>query len=852
MQAGSGHASSGFHVDKTYTTMTLIAGRDVDTIRTGSNPPDLWIAGGELIEKSLLVKGNIIVHGTLRGNVSSEIINVDILGEKTSTVGIDVVSDMHFLPGTILSVETIQPPPDLDLTLNAGANHRVLINGDGLDMQCSNLYNVGNIINVGGGCSNINVAGNIVMQSANEITTPKLLSANIVTTDLNVLNLHGLPTIHIQSNTIVEGIHFDITGGGDIRIEDGAQLLNSGNVVIRSPTGRLILENGEVYIGSVSDANCHVNLSILANAAVGNIFYSAGPCDLASLEIGPLGAVLTVDGNALPVWSMPPTGYLLPVLPVQGGTGIVSYSVGEMIYASGGNVLATLSIGSSGDILMVSGGVPSWQPPLWNTSQGGTGITTYITGDIIYASAANILSKRAIGSAGQILTVSGGIPVWQAPLLSSLPITATQGGTGQTGYVSGDILYATSATTLGKRAIGSAGQVLLVSGGLPTWGAIPLVPISSGGTNITTYTTGDLLYASAPNVLSKLPASSNGYVLTLNAGLPSWQPSVTYPIAPTLGGTGQTTYTTGELLYASAANTLSKLTIGTAGYVLTVVGGIPQWQPAGGVSYPITAIQGGTGQTTYTTGELLYASATNVLSKLSAGASGQVLTVIGGLPSWQTPAIDSLPVLPTQGGTGLTTYAAGDLIYASSATVLAKRPIGTPGQVLTVSGGNVPTWVSGVTMGGDISGQSTAATVNNISGQPAATFISNTVGCGFSLASTPFRTTYNQSFTVAPAATQNLISLVTYNSFSYFGFILEAWVTCRSTTTPTNVSYPYGAWRWEMAWASPLVVGWNGGKSQFMENNCSTQMDGTNSILQGVNSSGFSCIFYVTWTVYGL
>jgi hypothetical protein len=43
------------------------------------------------------------------------------------------------------------------------------------------------------------------------------------------------------------------------------------------------------------------------------------------------------------------------------------------------------------------------------------------------------------------------------------------------------------------------------------------------------------------------------------------------------GGTNQSTYATGDTLYASAANTLSKITIGTAGQTYTPVGGIPTW-----------------------------------------------------------------------------------------------------------------------------------------------------------------------------------------------------------------------------------------------------------------------------------
>lgn len=62
--------------------------------------------------------------------------------------------------------------------------------------------------------------------------------------------------------------------------------------------------------------------------------------------------------------------------------------------------------------------------------------------------------------------------------------------------------------------------------------------------------------------------------------------SLTIPVVESSGGTNQTTYATGDLLYASAANTLSKRTIGTSGQVLTVSGGVPTWATAAsGVTY---------------------------------------------------------------------------------------------------------------------------------------------------------------------------------------------------------------------------------------------------------------------------
>lgn len=51
--------------------------------------------------------------------------------------------------------------------------------------------------------------------------------------------------------------------------------------------------------------------------------------------------------------------------------------------------------------------------PVIDSTHGGTSFSTYATGDTIYASATNTLSKRTIGNTGQILEVIGGIPTWK-------------------------------------------------------------------------------------------------------------------------------------------------------------------------------------------------------------------------------------------------------------------------------------------------------------------------------------------------------------------------------------------------------------------------------------------------------
>lgn len=77
----------------------------------------------------------------------------------------------------------------------------------------------------------------------------------------------------------------------------------------------------------------------------------------------------------------------------------------------------------------------------------------------------------------------------------------------------------------------------------------------------------------------------------------------------------------------------------------------------GGGALP--AANGGTGQTTYTVGDILYASGTAALSKLSAVSAGSYLrsTAVGGAPVWSTVKIPNAAVL-------------GDLWYGSAASTI--------------------------------------------------------------------------------------------------------------------------------------------------------------------------------------
>jgi hypothetical protein len=180
------------------------------------------------------------------------------------------------------------------------------------------------------------------------------------------------------------------------------------------------------------------------------------------------------------------------------------------------------------------------------TTAGGTGLTTYATGDLIYASATNTLSKLAAGTNGQVLTLAGGVPTWAA----------------NTGGVTS---FQTSLSGL-TPSTSSTGAITLAG----------TLGLGSGGTGFTTYATGDLIYASATNTLSKLAAGTNGYVLTLAAGVPSWAVATS---GATGGGSDQVFFVNGQTVTTNYTIPSGKNAM--SGGPITVSSGIVVTVPSG-------------------------------------------------------------------------------------------------------------------------------------------------------------------------------------------------------------------------------------------------------------------------------
>jgi len=157
-------------------------------------------------------------------------------------------------------------------------------------------------------------------------------------------------------------------------------------------------------------------------------------------QAGAAGTVTSVSGSG------GTTGLTLNGGPITtSGTLTIS---GTLVVANGGTGgsnaltaranLGAAASGANADITSLTGLTTALSAP-----QGGTAQTTYATGDLLYASGVNTLAKRTVGAAGTVLTVAGGVPTWATPVAA--PVTSVFGRVGAVAATAGD--YNTSLVT---------------------------------------------------------------------------------------------------------------------------------------------------------------------------------------------------------------------------------------------------------------------------------------------------------------------------------------------------------------------------------------------------------------------
>jgi hypothetical protein len=161
-----------------------------------------------------------------------------------------------------------------------------------------------------------------------------------------------------------------------------------------------------------------------------------------------------------------------------------------------------------------------------------------------------------------------------------------------------------------------------------------------------------------------------------------------------IGGLGLSSYTQGDLLYASGSTTIAKLAKDTnATRYLSNTGTTnnPAWAQvnvANGITGTVPVANGGTAQTSYTDGQLLIGNSSgNTLTKASLTA-GTNITI--------TPGNGSITIAASGGGSGCSTSGSANGILlddgaggcTTSTASISSGNISTPGSATTGAGGS--------------------------------------------------------------------------------------------------------------------------------------------------------------------
>lgn len=420
----------------------------------------------------------------------------------------------------------------------------------------------------------------------------------------------------------------------------------------------------------------------------------------------------------------------------------------------------------------------TWNATTIATTRGGTGLTSYVLGDILYASAANTLAALAgnITTSKRFLTQTGNGSVSAAPSWGA--ITAAD-------VTSGAALTKTDDTNVTLTLGGTPASALLAATSL-TLGWTGTLSATRGGTglNASAATNGQLLIGNGTGFTLATITQGTGITITngagtisiTNGGVTSITGTANQVLANATSGSAQTgavTLTLPQNIHTGATPTFAGLvlTAGTVTVSTPYISNTQTWN-AGAVTF---------------TGEI-----TNITDTASAAASKLFEYQVGGVArfavrkdgavvtgSWQATTIAAI-----YGGTGQTSYAVGDLLYADTTTSLAKLADVATGNALISGGiGVAPSWgkiglathVSG-TLGVANGGTGNTATPTN--GQ---ILIGN--GSGFSLSSL----TAGSNITITPSAGGITIAATGSSTFTSANIIVREVPT--GTVNGSNVTF---------------------------------------------------------------
>ncbi|MHA2084025.1 MAG: beta strand repeat-containing protein [Candidatus Thorarchaeota archaeon] len=197
-----------------------------------------------------------------------------------------------------------------------------------------------------------------------------------------------------------------ITGSGSLAVD----YAGSDNVVLAAADGTSITLAGtdKVLFSDATDTNAKfANLSQVAT------YINAGAGSVTS--VGVSGGSTGFSFSNSPITSSG-TMTMSGTLDVDnGGTGLASYTTGDILYASGASTLAKLGIGTAGQVLKVASGVPSWAADsnsggtvtsITPAADSGTGTAITTSGTLTLSSVSSLITTTVSGTTWKINTTA--------------------------------------------------------------------------------------------------------------------------------------------------------------------------------------------------------------------------------------------------------------------------------------------------------------------------------------------------------------------------------------------------------------------------------------------------------------
>lgn len=369
-------------------------------------------------------------------------------------------------------------------------------------------------------------------------------------------------TLKGASNNILSGATFTVTSGATLIFGGGSQntllaVTGTGGQVGTIGLGAgLSISGGNLTAGSSSSHNPTAVVGTTVVNGVASTFMTSDSAPPIDLTMVPTWTGLHTFSPTAVKTSGTDYGILLtPTLNQRNATNFILIFGNETITQAGtGNqYLMELQVGAADKWVVDSTGTVTtgtWQGAAIGNVYGGTGLTSFTQGALLTATANNVWGQLAAGTINFVLISNGAglVPGWQTltTFFDSIayPVTPAQGvilergitawqtiAPSTTGTVlmsngatsdpsyqfplsqllttTGDLIYSSSGTTPGRLGIGSSGQVLTVSGGLPSWAAF------SALTNPMT-TLYDIIYGGISGNPTRLPIGANNTFLGIN------------------------------------------------------------------------------------------------------------------------------------------------------------------------------------------------------------------------------------------------------------------------------------------------------------------------------------------------